>query len=218
MNLDPITEKAGPKSRWRQAYDRFLRIRGNPHEIALGLAVGVIVGFTPFMGFHMALAVFFAMLLKCNKIAAASVVWFSNPMTAPVVYGFTYWVGNLCMGGYAYASVVEKLKNGGPTEWIHAVPDILWPLIIGGLVVSIPVAVIGYIVTLRSVTRFQAALKVVRVHPLERQAVPASASRENRETRSPENEPNDEHQNSCITISRPERVDKSAQPGCAPPV
>ena len=91
----------GDRGRYRRiremlyrAYERFVKIRGNPREIALGFALGLFVGMTPFMGFHMAIAVFFAALFKWNKIAAAAGGWISNPVTAPFVYAGTYYVGN----------------------------------------------------------------------------------------------------------------------------
>ena len=35
-----------------RAYERFIKIRGNPHEIGLGVGVGFFVGMTPFLGVH----------------------------------------------------------------------------------------------------------------------------------------------------------------------
>ncbi|WP_316348434.1 DUF2062 domain-containing protein [Desulfuromonas acetoxidans] len=38
---------------------RFLRLRGQPDEIAKGFALGIFIGMTPTLGFQMILAVFF---------------------------------------------------------------------------------------------------------------------------------------------------------------
>ena len=46
----------------KRGYERFLKIRGDPREIALGFALGLFIGMTPFMGFHTASAVFLAAL------------------------------------------------------------------------------------------------------------------------------------------------------------
>lgn len=63
-------------------YERSIKIRGNPREIALGFALGVGIGFSPIMGFQMVLAVLAAAMLKWNKIAAVAGVQVTNPLTA----------------------------------------------------------------------------------------------------------------------------------------
>ena len=40
----------------KKAYSRFVKIRGNPREIALGFALGLFVGMSPFMGAHTIIA------------------------------------------------------------------------------------------------------------------------------------------------------------------
>jgi len=46
-----------------KAFERFIKIHGNPREIALGFALGVFVGMSPTYGFQIALGVFFAAIL-----------------------------------------------------------------------------------------------------------------------------------------------------------
>jgi len=83
---------------FKKALNRFLKIRGNPREVALGMALGLFVGMTPFIGLHTVIAIFLAALFKWNKISAALGVWVTNPLTAPFIYGITYFTGKLCMG------------------------------------------------------------------------------------------------------------------------
>ena len=77
---------------------KFIRLRGSPDEIAKGVALGIFIGMTPTLGFQMPIAVFFAFLLKENKLAAALGVWITNPVTAPVIYGLQYESGRLLLG------------------------------------------------------------------------------------------------------------------------
>ena len=77
----------------RKVYERFIRIRGNPREVALGFALGVFIGMTPTMGVQTPIAIFFAALCGWSKLSAAVGVWVSNPLTAPVIYGVTYITG-----------------------------------------------------------------------------------------------------------------------------
>ncbi|MDZ7777337.1 MAG: DUF2062 domain-containing protein [Bacteroidales bacterium] len=76
MNRKMVTRYGSKLAQaYKKAYERFLRIRGTPQEIALGFALGLFVGMSPFLGFHMAIAVFLAALFEWNKISAAVGVW-----------------------------------------------------------------------------------------------------------------------------------------------
>lgn len=142
-----------------KAYDRFIRIRGNPREIGLGFALGVFLGFTPTMGIQLALAVFFASLLKWNKYAAAIGVWITNPVTAPFIYGFTYFVGNRLTGlnnsynlnlEFNWNTLVDLLTNS---------PGLIVSLFVGGLVVGLPIAAMGYLLANGAVVKYRKDLK-----------------------------------------------------------
>ena len=63
------------------------------HQIALGLAVGIFVGFLPIMGIQMSVAVPLAFFLRCNKLLAAAGVWITNPATFIPLYYFNYRFG-----------------------------------------------------------------------------------------------------------------------------
>lgn len=143
----------------KKTYVRFLKIRGHPHEIALGLALGLFVGMSPTMGLHTAIAVFFAALLKWNKISAAIGVWVTNPFTAPVIYGINYYVGAKLVGlennfgkvGFEGLSSLYKL--------IQKTPEIFWALIIGGTVLGLPLAAAGYYFAYSVIKKYQDDIK-----------------------------------------------------------
>lgn len=142
-----------------KAYDRFIRIRGNPREIGLGFALGLFLGFTPTMGIQLALAVFFASLLKWNKYAAAIGVWITNPVTAPFIYGFTYFAGSRLTGlnnsynlnlEFNWNTLIDLLTNS---------PGLIVSLFVGGLVVGLPVAAMGYLLAHGAVVKYRKDLK-----------------------------------------------------------
>ena len=136
-----------------------MKIRGNPREIALGFALGLAVGMTPFMGLHMAIAVPLAALFKWNKFSAALAVWVSNPLTAPVVYGIAYYVG----------AKVLFIENGYqlPTQFnldallytLRSAPEIIGILLVGGLVVGLPLAVAGYFFALKAIVEYRESIQ-----------------------------------------------------------
>lgn len=143
----------------KKAYERFVKIRGTPREIALGFALGLFVGMTPFMGFHMAIAVFFAALFKWNKIAAATGGWISNPLTAPFVYAGTYYVGNKVLNIQNACCIPKELSLDVIVQLIKNAPEIFWILTVGGIVAGVPVAVLGYYLALSLILRYREGIR-----------------------------------------------------------
>jgi uncharacterized protein (DUF2062 family) len=84
---------------WWQEFRRQLKeLRGKPHEISLGIAIGVFIAITPTIPFHTVLAVSLAALLRGSKLAAALGVWVSNPLTIPFFYYGSYRLGRFVLG------------------------------------------------------------------------------------------------------------------------
>jgi uncharacterized protein (DUF2062 family) len=142
--------------------ERFLKIRGQPREIALGFALGLFVGMTPFIGLHTVIAVPLAALLKWNKISAAVAVWFTNAATAPFIYSITYIVG-------AHIAGIKKGFSWKDIESLSAVyrlilhtPEIIWAMVIGGIILGLPLAVAGYYLAFFVVSRYREKIKIKR--------------------------------------------------------
>ncbi len=142
-----------------KAYERFIRIRGNPKEIALGFALGLFIGVSPTMGIQILIAIFIASILKWNKYAAAIGVWITNPLTAPFIYSLTYLTGTKITG------IQNSLKLTGNFDWdtlidlFHKSPGIMTALVVGGVFVGLPLAVTGYFLAFTAVENYQKRLK-----------------------------------------------------------
>ncbi len=134
---------------------RFLKIRGEPREIALGFALGLFVGMTPVMGFQTVIAVFFATMFKWNKISAALAVWITNPVTAPVIYGLTFLLGAKVIGLEKAQAISGKLFSEAFLDLVKKAPEIVIALTVGGIIVGIPLALIGYFFAYKAVDRYQ---------------------------------------------------------------
>ncbi|HHP7233475.1 MAG TPA: DUF2062 domain-containing protein [Desulfobacterales bacterium] len=139
----------------RRAYERFLKIRGHPREIALGFALGLFVGMTPFMGAHTLIAVPLAALFKWNKISAAVAVWVTNAFTAPIIYGITYMLGASLVGATQPFGFSEIKSWGELFDLILDTPEIFWAMSVGGIILGIPLAVMGYYFAYTVVSRYQ---------------------------------------------------------------
>ncbi|PLX85187.1 MAG: DUF2062 domain-containing protein [Desulfuromonas sp.] len=131
---------------------RFVRLRGSPEEIAKGLALGIFIGMTTTFGIQMVLAVFFAMLLRENKLAAILGVWISNPVTAPFIYALEYEAGRSMLG-------LERVRL--PDEFTFSALktlgwDVLAPLWIGSLVCGLICGALCFALTLRTIPSVRA--------------------------------------------------------------
>ncbi len=128
----------------RQYGLKIKQLQGDPHYVALGMAIGVFVGVTPTIPFHTVFAVALAFAFRCSKPAAAIGVWFANPVTIPFFYWTSYKVGLLFWGNSSdldiqkYESVFEIFKLG---------LDVFLAMILGGILIGIPPAIVLYFIT-----------------------------------------------------------------------
>jgi len=143
----------------RRIYGRFLKIRGTPREISLGFALGLFIGFSPTMGIQIVLGVFIASLLKWSKITTAIGVQVTNPITAPFVYTFTYFVGSKIMG-LDKPFILMDMSLDSLLTIIRQAPIIFAAMTIGGVLVGLPTAVIGYFLVYRIMNRYQEKFKI----------------------------------------------------------
>jgi uncharacterized protein len=144
----------------KQAYTRFLKIRGEPKEIAMGFSVGIFIGMTPAMGFHTVIAVFIATLFKWNKISAALAVWITNPFTAPFIYSMTYFVGAKTMGLTRVYKLSDGLSSSTFINMIKKTPGIFGAMTIGGFIIGIPLSLISYYFIYSAISKYQNEIKM----------------------------------------------------------
>lgn len=121
---------------------QFLTLRGEPREIALGLALGLFIGMMPVMGFHIVIAIFFTTLLKWNRLAAILAVWITNPFSAPFIYGINYMIGARLLGLQNSFKAEFNLDN--LFYFLEKAPAIFLALTVGGIATGIPLAIAGY--------------------------------------------------------------------------
>jgi uncharacterized protein len=135
----------------REFVKRIKKLEGDPHYIAMGMAIGVFVGITPTMPFHTVAAVALAFILRGSKAAAALGVWFCNPITAPFFYLGSYKTGMFILGHSApfdvkYESVLELIKLG---------TDVTMAMIVGGIILGILPGIASYFITRNIIIRIR---------------------------------------------------------------
>lgn len=143
----------------KRTYVRLLKIRGTPREIGLGLALGLFVAMSPTMGFQMAIAIPIAALFKWNKLAAATAVWVTNPITAPFIYGLTYFVGAKLLGMSLGLNAADAASGSTMLAFAEKAPEIFVAMTLGGFVLGLPLAIIGYYFAFLTVQKYQTDIK-----------------------------------------------------------
>lgn len=136
------------KYNFREFVDRIKNLEGDPHYVAMGMAIGVFIGITPTIPFHTVLAVALAIVLRGSKAAAALGVWFCNPVTAPIFYWGSYKVGMYLLGNsmpfdVKYESILELLELG---------MDVTIAMIAGGVILGILPGIASYFITRKIIT------------------------------------------------------------------
>jgi len=139
------------KSFYHNLISRLKNIKGEPRYVALGMAIGVFIGATPFFPFHTSIALILAILLKGSRIAAAAGVWVSNPITIPFFYISTYKIGAYILGIASPISV----SNQSFSELLGMGFEITRAMALGGIILGIPLSIAGYYITLRIITVFR---------------------------------------------------------------
>lgn len=143
---------------------RVLHVDDTPHRIALGLAIGIFVTWTPTIGFQMALTVALAWVLRANKAVGVPFVWISNPLTLLPIYWPSYRLGCWLLGGNYdsrrfFDFLAAAASPGGFLERLGAfwrsVWLIFWPLWVGSVVVALLLGVLAYFATLYAVIKYR---------------------------------------------------------------
>ena len=136
---------------------RFIRLRGDPHFLARGVAIGTFIGATPTIPFHTVLAIAFALILRGSKIAALLfTIVVSNPFTFFFQYYFAWRLGTLLTfrdlsWGKIFAVLNLISTNASFHDTLTAVGnlglDAILVMLVGGIVLALPLSLLGYLLS-----------------------------------------------------------------------
>lgn len=132
-----------------------LQLEEAPRKVALGFALGILIGMTPFWGLHIPTSLLIAAPLRWSKLAALIGVQITNVGTAAFIYPLNYWVGLKLTGASQTVAWPEPLGYQQMFELVRQSPLIVVDLCVGGLVLGLPLAVGGYFLALQVVQRLQ---------------------------------------------------------------
>ena len=142
-----------------------LRLGDSAHAIAIGIACGAFVSFTPLMGLHILLACALAWLLSGNLVAAALGTAVGNPFTFPAIWLVTHRAGTFMLGrAEGNEAHIERFgqklwhADGSITDiLIRMWEPLIFPMLVGGVPLGIAVGIGVYGIARSAVTTFQEA-------------------------------------------------------------
>lgn len=151
--------KIEPRRFIKLYYLKFIRLKGDPKQIARGVAIGTFIGVTPTMPFHTIALLIIAPLLRSNIIAAfLAAVIFCNPLTYLPQYYFSWLIGNWLTPNdlsWDRISSVMDIVFSSPgiivklTALSQLGQETIIILLLGGFILATPFTLVTYIISLR---------------------------------------------------------------------
>ncbi len=141
----------------RRWLDALLHIDDTPKRTAAAFALGVFLGFSPFLGLHTVLAIVLAFFFDFNRVAVLLGVYSNLPWIIGPYYAFVTMAGALMTGhrippGFRsqLASLFElSLFHGAFWPRLVAVMQpLLWPYTVGSLIGALILAALAYPIAL----------------------------------------------------------------------
>ncbi|MBF0484330.1 MAG: DUF2062 domain-containing protein [Candidatus Omnitrophica bacterium] len=143
-NIRNTDNKIKAKRTIKELIIELLKLNNTPHEIALGIAIGVFIGITPLYGFHTLLLIAAAFLIKrVNKVAIFIGTNVSLPPTVPFITWAGYSIGRLMLGNKYAPLEWSSFQQFSYKKFLH----LYFPLFIGSMVMGLALAVLAYFIT-----------------------------------------------------------------------
>ena len=159
-----------PRRSWSRSlkyvFHRLHRLRSTPHAIALGCACGVLVSFTPFLGFHFVIAGLLSWFSRASIIASALGTFMGNPITFPFIWMGAYKLGTYTLAKEPVHEVVlmePSLSGNFLLTSVEQLWSLVLPLTVGGIPLGFITAMICYFPVKRAVEVYQLRRDHLRV-------------------------------------------------------
>jgi uncharacterized protein (DUF2062 family) len=142
--------------------DKLLHVHDTPERTAAAFALGVFIGFSPFLGLHTVIAIILAFLLNLNRVAVLLGVYSNLPWIIAGYYAFTTMLGAMLTRTRLPPAFADRLTQlfehslHEPNFWRHLwtlLQPLFWPYMVGSLIGCSVMAAIAYPVALAYVTR-----------------------------------------------------------------
>jgi uncharacterized protein (DUF2062 family) len=155
--------------------EKIKNLQGDPHFVAMGMAIGVFVAITPTIPFHTIFAIVMAYALKGSRPAALLGTLVCNPFTIVFIYYACYKVGNLFFGGTLSAeksvnTLLDIIKQDVGlydrilffTDFARTHLKVFATMLVGGVVIGVPAGLASYFITKQFVIGIRLASKKIK--------------------------------------------------------
>ena len=134
---------------------RLARLPGSTYAISAGFACGSMVSFTPLLGLHFFLAIFFAFLIRGNFIAALLGTAVGNPITFPFIWGLIYNIGAFLTS----KSTVNIQSEISLDLILNETYEVFIPMLLGGAIIALPIWLLSYFIIYSLIASFKKTKK-----------------------------------------------------------
>lgn len=138
----------------RYLQDRLIGLNDSPHRIALGVALGVFIAFTPTFGLQILLYVAIASIIGANKVSGIGPLFINNPLTLMPMYYAAWRLGAFIMGAPS-AAAPRIAREGEFALTLGSVAELGIELWIGSVVLGAIAAIPAYFLVLLAIARFK---------------------------------------------------------------
>ena len=142
--------------------DVLLHVHDTPERTAAAFALGVFLGFSPFLGLHTIVAIALAFIFNLNRVSVLLGVYSNLPWIIAPYYAFTTMLGAALLRVTPPPDLRERLGDlfrlsiRSAEFWheiMHLLRPLLWPYTLGSLLGASLLSALAYRVALEFVIR-----------------------------------------------------------------
>ena len=142
-------------SRIRGWLEQLIHTHDTPHRTAAAFALGVFLGFSPFLGLHAVLGLVLAFTLRLNRVAVLLGVYSNLPWILPPYYTIATIAGAAMLGVDVQPGVLQEvIRTVSSASWrnlaepARILAPYLWAYTLGSTIGATLLAAVSYRVAL----------------------------------------------------------------------
>ncbi len=146
-------------------YLKFLRLKGSPHALSLGAAIGVFIGITPTIPLHTIIIFALTVITRSSFIAGLLTSWLvCNPLTYIPQYYFSLKIGNMVTPYLLDWNKIKRvldvlLSDASFTLRLHSLMTLGYEsiivMLVGGILLALPFSIASYYLSYLTIIKFR---------------------------------------------------------------
>jgi uncharacterized protein (DUF2062 family) len=159
--------------RFRELLKKLLQIEDTPERTALAYAIGIFLGFSPFLGIHTLSGLAVAFLFKLNRVAILLGVWSNTPWWLVPYYTLATWLGMWVVRFRIDWATLEGMFQLGKEKgfltsefWMQIASQwgLLASFLTGSMILALLLSLIAYPLSLRGIRFYRSQKAKGREH------------------------------------------------------